>query len=200
MATGALYAALLYNKIKVPWDKSLSMILASFRFLLVSFIGVLLISPFLNQTENNFEKPLVVMAIDNSQSMQLTEDSSRLQELTDSFLDIGKELEQSGYEVQFQSLNNKNLEPDSELSFDYPQTDLSLLLREVQNDFEGRNLGSVALLSDGIYTRGTAPVFTNLTYPVYSIGVGDTIPKKDLIIKNILYNKITYQGNQFPYN
>jgi hypothetical protein len=198
IVVGVLYAAILYNRIKVPWSKSLSGFLAVFRFLLVSFISLLLISPFLNQTKNNFEKPLTILAIDNSQSMQLTEDSIKLQTLASSFLDLKEQLLESGYEVQFQSLDNKNLETDSELSFDYPQTDLSLLLRDIQNDFEGRNLGSVALLSDGIYTRGTAPVFTNLTYPVYSIGVGDTIPKKDLILKNVVYNKITYQGNQFP--
>ena len=198
LAIGALYAAILYNKTRVPWEKSLSWIMAVLRFLLVSFIGILLISPFLNQTENNFEKPLAVLAIDNSQSMQLGEDSVKLQTLTSSFLNLGEELENSGYEVVYQSLDDKNLDENTEIAFDFPQTDLSLLLRNIRNDYEGRNLGSVTLLSDGIYTRGTSPTFTDITFPVNSIGVGDTIPKKDLVIKNVLYNKITYQGNQFP--
>lgn len=198
MLAGAIYAGLLYIRVKTPWDPALNWVLGIIRFLVVSFIGILLISPFLNQTKNTFEKPLAILAVDNSQSMQLTEDSMKLLENARKYLDIGPALENSGYEVRYHSLNDKAFSPESTIDFDYPQTDLDRLLKEIQNDFEGRNLGSVTLLSDGIYNRGTAPIFSNFSYPVFSVGTGDTIPKKDIVIKNLLFNKITYQGNQFP--
>jgi hypothetical protein len=34
--------------------------------------------------------------------------------------------------------------------------------------------------------------------PVQTVGIGDTIEHADLILKNIAYNKIAYQGNRFP--
>ena len=50
----------------------------------------------------------------------------------------------------------------------------------------------------GIYNSGTSPLYLPLRIPIYTIGVGDTTDRVDLILKNIAFNKIAYQGNQFP--
>ena len=133
---GAIYAAILYRNVKVPWSQSTSYVMAGTRFLLVSLIGILLISPFLNQTENTFEKPLVVIAMDNSQSMAMIDDSTNLQALSSTVLGIGTELEQTGYNVVYRDLVNKNIEPSENILFDQPQTDLAKLLKDIQNDFD----------------------------------------------------------------
>src|SRR5690606_38764080 len=35
-------------------------------------------------------------------------------------------------------------------------------------------------------------------FPIFTLGLGDTIPKKDLNLKALYYNKVSYQGNKFP--
>jgi hypothetical protein len=54
------------------------------------------------------------------------------------------------------------------------------------------------LISDGIYNQGIAPNFSQYNFPIYTVGLGDTIPKKDINLKAIHYNKISYTGNKFP--
>jgi hypothetical protein len=60
-------------------------------------------------------------------------------------------------------------------------------------------LGAVVLASDGIYNEGSNPSYNNakLTAPVYTIALGDTVPKKDLVIKRVFNNKIAYLGDKF---
>ncbi|UII22868.1 hypothetical protein [Fulvivirga ligni] len=59
-------------------------------------------------------------------------------------------------------------------------------------------LGGVMLISDGIYNQGISPTFSDYNFQIYTIGVGDTVPKSDISISTLQYNKISYQGNQFP--
>ncbi len=51
--------------------------------------------------------------------------------------------------------------------------------------------------SDGIINRGSNPIESvkNSKWPVYSIALGDTIPKKDLVLSQVNYNNIVYLGN-----
>ncbi len=57
---------------------------------------------------------------------------------------------------------------------------------------------SVVMISDGIYNQGISPAYSNFSFPIYTVGIGDTIEKKDIILKSLIYNKIVYQGNRFP--
>ncbi|MDH5604840.1 MAG: VWA domain-containing protein, partial [Cyclobacteriaceae bacterium] len=82
--------------------------------------------------------------------------------------------------------------------FNSPVTNIHALLSHIQNDYEGRNLKGVVLMTDGIYNTGISPGYTKHNFPIYTLGLGDTIPKKDISIQQIRYNKISYQGNQFP--
>ena len=68
LAAGAGYAALLYSA-KAPWSRGLNYGLAALRFGVVSFLCFLLLSPFLKTTTNTTEKPTLVLALDNSQSV-----------------------------------------------------------------------------------------------------------------------------------
>jgi hypothetical protein len=59
-------------------------------------------------------------------------------------------------------------------------------------------LAGIVLISDGIYNTGTSPLYSPGRVPISTIGVGDTTNRVDLVLKNVAYNKITYQGNKFP--
>ncbi len=196
LLVGTGYAILLYYRAKTPWGNSTNRILFFLRFALISLLAGLLVGPFLRLTKNNFEKPLIVFAIDNSASMKLSSDSISLSRLMLDLKQLESNLEDAGFETRSRTLDLANSE--EEIQFEHQETDLSALMKGIANDFQGFNLSSVVLFSDGIYNTGISPTYSSYTYPVNTIGAGDTTRNKDLIIQNVLYNKLSYQGNQFP--
>lgn len=196
--TGFIYAALLYYKKEdtSPLNITNKYYLASVRFLLVSFLCFLLIGPFIRQITNKVENPSIVFAIDNSSSIGSIEDSSRLVEFKQSLNQAANELNNAGYQVDFRSFEaTKNIDS---IQFEHSSSDLKGLLENIHTEYEGRNLASVILLSDGIYNQSASPAYQNYPFPVNTLGMGDTIPKKDLNVKRLFYNQIAYQGNKFP--
>ena len=76
---GAAYAWLLYSR-NAPWSKQLNYLLAALRFVVVSFLCFLLLGPVVRYFSNTEEKPAVVFAIDNSESVKLFSDSVTLRQ------------------------------------------------------------------------------------------------------------------------
>jgi len=195
---GLAYAYLLYKK-SGPWGANLNKLLFAFRFLLASIIAALLVSPILKQIQNTIEAPTYVIAVDNSASIASSTDSLKRQALQDQIAQIATQQKDQGFEVEVRTISGERFEEmPASLSFDYTKSDLSSFLEDISIDFEGRNLGGVMLVSDGIYNEGVSPTFRNYNYELNTVGIGDTVPKSDVSIKTLVYNKISYQGNKFP--
>jgi hypothetical protein len=198
LAAGALYAFLLYQR-KSSWSKAVNWALAGCRFALVSLLCFLLLGPLVRQVRNTYEKPTVVIALDNSQSVALTNDSVRLTQTVNQVRDLAQQLQGRNINVDVQLLEGSvpaaNLQRDV---FRSQVTNLDNLLGTIQSNYENRNLAGVVLVSDGIYNQGMSPEFQPYNFPIYSVGLGDTVPRRDLNLKALYYNKISYLGNKFP--
>ena len=196
LLAGGLYAFVLYQK-NANWSKTQNLLLSAFRFLSVSLLCILLLNFLIRQITQTVQKKTVVLAIDNSQSMNV----SGQKNLSDLILNLNKlkeDLIEQEYNVAFSSLNeetNQNLEG---LKFDKKTTNLSGLLSGVKNAYEGENLTDVVLISDGIANQGISPASENFNFVVHAVGLGDTIPKKDLAVKSVYANKVAYLNNKFP--
>ncbi|NJL13832.1 MAG: VWA domain-containing protein [Microscillaceae bacterium] len=160
---------------------------------------LLLLSPLLRQVFNTEEKPTVIFAIDNSQSMAQSGDSSLTKQLLGRLDTLRQKLRAKEIEVDIQTLDlNASPEQMADIPLQLPATNLSAMLGNVQNNYENRNLDKVVLLTDGIYNQGLSPVFKNFGFPVFSIALGDTTPQRDLKLSAVLANKVAYLGNEFP--
>ena len=84
------------------------------------------------------------------------------------------------------------------MRFQAPATDLDGLLTNVREGYEGRNLAGVVLVSDGLVNQGRSPVYSEFNFPIYSVAVGDTVPKRDLSLPTLNYNRVAFSGNRFP--
>lgn len=194
---GAAYALLLYNR-SGPWGANLNKVLFACRMLTVTIIAALLISPVLKQIRNLIEQPAMIFAIDNSLSLAEVTDSVQLAAFNEELRQVASEIDDQ-YRIEFRNLSgDESDEFPQQVQYDKQSTDLSSLLNDIKQDYEGRNLGGVVLVSDGIYNQGVSPTFADYNFDIYTLGVGDTIPKSDLSIMSLLYNKISYQGNKFP--
>lgn len=196
LLAGAIYAALLYTK-KTPWSKNTNRLLAFLRFALVSLLCFFLLGPMLNQVTFFEEKPIIILAVDNSESLPAVYDSTEFDAIKSNLDGIEGALQNADFELKVKSLNGY-VDGTAELQFDQQATDIHRTLREIQQEYEQQNLAGVILASDGIHNFGQSPQFLNVSYPIYSWALGDTIPVKDLSIQALRYNKIVYQGNRFP--
>ncbi|GAB2777260.1 hypothetical protein HNQ93_001831 [Hymenobacter luteus] len=198
LLVGAGYAALLYSA-KAPWSRTINYALAFVRFAVVSFLCFLLLSPFLKTTTTTTEAPTVVLAVDNSQSVGLFTPPAVLTQATQGLAQLAETLRGRGFRVETRTLSagSRPARPDS-LRFQAPATDLDGLLTGIGEGFQERNLAGVVLVSDGVVNQGRAPQYTSYRFPIYAIGVGDTVPKKDVSLPALTYNRVAFSGNQFP--
>lgn len=197
LLAGAVYAWLLYSK-NPPWSKQLNYLLAALRFGVVSFLCFLLLGPVVRYFANSTEKPAVVFAIDNSESVQLFSDSSALRQARLGLDRISRKLSENGIETSVKSLDAAQPAQISAIRFDQKSTNLDGLLQAVAETYENRNLAAVVLLSDGIANQGKSPVYSDFPFKLFPVAIGDTVPKKDLSLPALQYNKVAFSGNKFP--
>ncbi len=197
LALGFGYAFLTYRKLG-PWGSNWQKGLFALRWATATIISLLLISPVWRQLESEIEKPVFVIAVDNSQSLTEAVDSAVLEKTIARLNDVSNTLKDSEYNVEYRTINEKRLPDLSEISFDAQTSDLNKLINGIESDYEGRNLGGVILVSDGIHNQGLLPTYVNHTNSICTIGIGDTEPKSEVVLNALLYNKVSYQGNKFP--
>ncbi|GHU86525.1 hypothetical protein FACS1894153_3750 [Bacteroidia bacterium] len=182
------------NQISLP--KLQKYTLASLRFLSVFFISVLLLSILLRIEQTTLQKSNIILLHDNSQSIKLA--NKNLDKWNNDWGKFANKLSDK-YNVITQTFGD-NLSNENTLLFDEPRTNISNALFQIRRQYDGKNLHSVILVSDGIYTDGENPYIIASKYPVpiNTIILGDTNIYQDISIKNINHNSYAYLGNQFP--
>ena len=194
IAAGVGYAFILYTS-NYTWSKRTNQILFALRSIVVSFLAFLLLGPILKLIINEYEEPTWVFLIDSSASVGEVMDSVGQSKLTSKLTEAKNAIERSGYEVKWKDLTGNDV---TAIKVNSPTSDLNRGIQNIVNEFEGRNLSGVVLVSDGIYNSGASPLYTPVRVPIYSVGLGDTTERVDLILKNVAFNKVAYQGNKFP--
>lgn len=202
---GVTYSFILYYKNKnIQYSKYQTIFLAIARTLSVSMISFLLLAPMVKRVVKETEKPIIVMAVDNSESIVAGADSLWYRNnFSQSYQDLKKSLEEKYEVVQYQigeSVRFTPTEEDATFSFSDKTTNLSLLFEEVNNMYSTRNLGAMVLFTDAIYNNGSNPYYKaeHLKYPVFTVGMGNPEQQTDLRISAINHNKQTFKGNRFP--
>ncbi len=177
------------------WKKNL---MTALRFVFIFIILLLLLNPVFKSTGTVIQKPVVVFVQDNSKSLILNRDSSYYKNQYKKDIDALLEKLRNSYDLKYLQFSESTT-TDSVLDYSGSTTDISSIFPEVISRFSGMNLGAVIIATDGIYNRGVNPGYSNnLNFPVYSIALGDTITQKDLVLKDIMHNRIAFLGNKFP--
>ncbi len=199
---GAIYAGLLYfrNDRLKELSPILRRFLFFFRFLLVALITFFLLDPLIRFTTRDTEKPLIIFAQDVSGSIVMGKDSAYYTneypgKVNALLAGLAEKYDTATYSFgESVSQGLKNSFPDK-------LTDISSLFSSMNDRLSNRNIGALILATDGIYNKGTNPVFSfsNSRFPVYCVALGDSAVKKDLILKNVAHNRYAYLGNSFPF-
>lgn len=199
---GLGYAILLYRKDKTFGEEKqlLPYFLGALRFFSVSILAFLLLEPLVQTEEQIIEKPIIVIAQDNSESIPLSIDSTFYKNEYPKQLKNLKEKLSERYTVETFHFGGRT-EDSLKFNYNLKQTDISDLIENVEQKYYGRNLGGLILASDGIINKGLNPEYAAKKIEntiVYAIAMGDTAIRKDLIVNSIHNNDIAYKGNDFP--
>lgn len=174
-------------------------IMAVLRFISVTLICFFLLGPVLMQFTTDVQKPKILMVLDNSESVMSGKEAAYYR---DEFLKIwyaaGSKLG-NDYDVEFLNFGGTVTRSDS-AGFNQKKTNMSAVFDHINNTYARQNIGAVVLAGDGIYNRGNNPVYKSLNkHPVlYSIGMGDTSIRKDIMIREASHNALAYLNNRFP--
>lgn len=198
VAIAIVYAFLLYFKDKKlsHISKKIKILLFALRFFSTFFITFLLLSPIFKKNTQIIEKPIIALLLDNSQSVVST--SFLDKNFVEKFNSISSKLSENYQVLQF-SFDSK-LNDTVNFKFDGQQTNLSLAFEQMYSRLYNKNIGAFVVFSDGIYNAGNNPALSakNFTFPVYTIGIGDTSVNEDLFVKYVDYNKTAYINSEFP--
>lgn len=197
---GAAYAATLYFRDKTfsEQPRQFTWLLAALRFITVTFISLLLLSPLLRSLLQDVKKPVILLAQDVSESVGAAlEKGGTADRYKTAFEQLSAELGKD-YEVQSYSFGETVREG---IDFEYKDkiTNISKFLTGTYDLYSNQNLGAIVLATDGLYNEGSNPAYlrNQLSVPIYSIALGDTTARRDVAVKRVFHNKIAYLGDKF---
>ncbi|MBR3572755.1 MAG: VWA domain-containing protein [Bacteroidales bacterium] len=202
---GVGYAFFLYYKNNnIIFEKKHRIAMAVLRGLAMSLLAFLLLAPMLKLTLKQTDKPVILLAIDNSESIRATKDSSYyLNEYPKAVQNLATELGNK-YEIRTYKIGDENhlLADDEALNMDFSDksTNLAAIFDDISMLYANRNVGAVVLLSDGIYNTGANPYYkaARSNFPVYTVGLGNPDLNTDLFFAGVDHNKQAFKGNMFP--
>ena len=181
------YAFALYRYEKNISSLSIIKFLFFFRFIFIAVTLTLLLNPKYNSETSFKEKPVVIIAKDNSESVK--------QDFTKKLKSLGSLLNE--FDVYFFSFSD-DVYPNIDKNFDGLNTNYSNFFSSIKTQFENKNITALVLASDGCYNTGLNPEYINYDFPVYSIALGDTNFYEDIRIDDVLNNEVAFLGNNFP--
>jgi hypothetical protein len=206
LSAGGYAIGLYFREIKNEFPVYLKFILGIVRFVSIFLISFMLLSPFIRSISKENEKPLIIFAVDDSQSVLLNSDSTNYKEtflrdadhLSAKLSEIGDIRQYLFGDKLVQLKQGDNFY--GSVKYDRQTTDIAGLIAELGDLYVNRNVGALIIATDGIYNTGTNPVYEakNWPHPVYAVALGDTSVRKDLIIAKVNFNRMVYLNNKFP--
>jgi len=174
-------------------------LLMSLRFLSFFIIAFLLLSPFIKTLKKITRNPVIITAWDNSSSILSTPDSVSIAAEITQIRDRVKNELSSKYTLVEYSFGQRAKLLDK-LNFEEKRTDYSEVISAVINNHFNENIGALILVGDGIYNQGKNPLnqLSEVNFPVYTVGFGDTTEVVDSRIQDIRVNRTSFSGNKFP--
>lgn len=192
----ALSLALFQYIYKSKKRTNVSMFLTFLRFVSIFSLLLLLINPKFDKTTYFDEKPSLVIAVDNSESVAYLKQDLNVKQLISDLKSNEKLNEHFNLEIyRF----GKDFEDSDSLSFDEKQSNPALVFDRLKQ-VQGAAVSPTLLITDGNQTYGNDYEFSTNGFkqPIFPIILGDTIQYMDVKIQQLNVNRYAYLKNQFP--
>ena len=201
VAIGFALTFLLYNKERKQNYLSSKTLLILFVLRWITFIllSIFLLRPKIIKSELVKEKPILLLAQDNSKSILSNEDSTFYKNFYEDSIKSQFEELREFYDLRTYIFGQKILK-DTLFSFKDNSTNFDQLYSFINLKHHGTNLTDLVIASDGIVNMGKDLPYLSISpsISVNTILLGDTLQYEDIKIKSINNNKYALLGNDFP--
>jgi len=174
----------------------LNLVLSTLRFITYLAILILIINPKFEKVTLFNEKPNLIVAIDNSESIKhlgQEENASNLLNTLQNDAALNNK-----FNVAYYSFGNGLNSLDS-LSYNESISNINSVFSELEQVYKN-TVAPLVLITDGNQTFGSDYLYSsnNLKQPIYPVILGDTVTFSDLKIQQLNVNKYAYLKNKFP--
>ncbi len=193
------FSGLLYLREKnLNGPSWLKLVLGVIRFFIFFILLTLFIEPFMVQNKVELEKPGLLILADNSASMLQHDDSVLVKSLSSKISDLEQKI-QSNFKV-FTHQFSSDIQDSLNLGFEGKSTNIYKTLSSVKQQYYQEPIAGMLLITDGISNDGYDPkhIAEQFKFPIFTLGVGDSIQYPDLKLDALRYNEYSFLGNDFP--
>ncbi|MBI1803393.1 MAG: VWA domain-containing protein [Ignavibacteriae bacterium] len=200
-----MLAILFYRYTLPPIPRKRRIVLLFLRALALVLLLLILFEPLLRLINRNEQKPVVAVLLDVSQSMGMVDGAGNRADAIRRIL-VQKPLEKlpaaaaTEYFLFSSQLSPPLSKPPDSIAFTGEVTNLSDALDGIKSRMTTDNIQAAVLISDGNYTAGKNPLYSAeaLGVPLFTVGVGDTIEQKDVLIEKVTTNAVAYAETRVP--
>lgn len=183
-----------YRKSPLPNAKKYFLIILkslAFFLLLVLFIEPSIITSVVSKRSVSN-----IILVDNSRSNELPSFDNKLKKEDIIQLLDKNDINKPGNKYFTFSAGASLISNKDSTGFNGYQTDLSSALSEIKDLFPDEQVSSLTVISDGNFNAGGNPLYKIPVFqcPVITVGVGDTIQKRDILVKSAAYNNKSFTG------
>ncbi|WP_460218913.1 VWA domain-containing protein [Psychroserpens sp. MEBiC05023] len=173
-----------------------SWILTALRFVALFSLCLLLINPKFDKISYYNEKPNLIIAVDNSESINYLNQVQNAKDVITA-LKSNKDLNDN-FNLEFYSFG-KEINMSDSLSFDEKQSNLALVFERLSEVYNN-SISPTLLISDGNQTYGNDYAYLTKRYKqsIFPIILGDTTTYTDVKIQQLNVNRYAYLKNRFP--
>ena len=175
-------------------------LLISFRFTSLFLLGILLLGIILNTTNERIEHPIFFVVTDNSKSMLNYKDSSSVKKDIQTLKTKLKSQYGNAFRIKELTIGS-DVNSEKPINFTETNSNLERAFEYINTEYYNRNIGGIAFISDGNFNVGANPIYNAekiKVTPIFSLSVGDSIQKRDHLIRNVFNNNIAFLKNEFP--
>ncbi|MCX6140414.1 MAG: VWA domain-containing protein [Candidatus Kapabacteria bacterium] len=202
LAAALAISVFAYQRTNPPLTARSKYTLILLRSLGLACLIILLYEPIIRFIRSETTSLRVAVAVDVSSSMSITDkEGSRAQATQEVLQRLRSSLDDN---VDFYAFD-ESLHQLSDLSIDSLRfngfrTDIARAISGISNQVGARNYGGVVLITDGNHNADDAPIHTaeGSGLGVYSVGIGDTVPPRDIRASSILVSGIAVMGVPLP--
>jgi len=166
------------------------------RFVTIFSVQLLLINPKLDKITFYNEKPNLIVAVDNSESIAYLEQDQKAKNLLEALKN--NDSLRNRFNFEFYTFG-KDLNQSDSISFKEKQSNIAKVFKRL-SEVNANSISPTLLITDGNQTYGNEYQFMSRQYkqPIFPIILGDTITHSDLKIEQLNVNKYAYLKNKFP--
>ncbi|MGM5471395.1 VWA domain-containing protein [Flavobacteriaceae bacterium LMO-SS05] len=171
-------------------------LLAFLRFLTFFSVLLLLINPKFDKITYYNEKPNLIIALDNSESIAYLNQDEKAKTLVESLM--SNDSLNTRFNLEFYTFG-KDLNASGAITFKEKQSNLAKIFKRL-SEVHSHSISPTILITDGNQTYGNDYQFSAQQYkqPTFPVILGDTTTYSDLKIEQLNVNKYAYLKNKFP--